>query len=93
MVTSGWLRFNSPQGFKGQQELGIQCSVLWLRVRSWESNWSLILGVQALSLCITLSPFCSRASICIQQCEGSLCTTQMLTGRILSQKSPGSDPS
>lgn len=48
---------------------------------------------KTLSVCITLSPFCSRASICIQQCEGSLCTTQMLTGRILFQKSPGSDPS
>lgn len=50
-------------------------------------------GFEALSLCITLSPFCSRASICIQQCEGSLCTTQMLAGRILLQKSPGADPS
>lgn len=54
--------------------------------RNWESNavsvaegqglgenWSLILGEQALCVCIPLL----QAPICTQQCEGSLCSRQM----------------
>lgn len=87
VVTSGWLSFNCPQSFEAQQELGIKCCGMW-RARGWESDWSLVLGDQALSLPITLSSFCSTASVCIQHWEGSLCTTEMLTGRILFQKIP-----